>query len=384
MSNLAKKIPLLCFVISWGSLTVALALFYPVTPRSYAGTATFTTSGTWTTPTDVTFVKVEAWGAGGAGGGKTNKLTGVAGGGGGGAYASKTISVIPGNTYSYTVGVGGIGGTRDGPNGGDTVWATGTDVRAAGGRGGLSTITQGLGGPTASSAGTVVYKGGDGANGSATTGGGAGGGGAGSTGAGGNATGATAGTGTTLGGGNGGAGVANAAGNPGLVYGGGGSGAARSNGNAKIGGNGAGGQIKLTYAVVSVTVSDASIAYGLTGPGASKNTTSSGLNDTQVATNTGDSPEDINIRGQNSANWTLAATAGAEQYVHAFCVSGTGTPDPCDAGATWVPLTLSYQPLVTNIAASGTQRFDLNITLPTSTATVAQQSVDITVQAVAH
>ncbi len=384
MSNLCKRISLLCFVIGWVSLTVALTVFNPIAPVTHAGTATFTTSGSWTAPADVTFVTVEAWGAGGAGGGKTNKLTGVGGGGGGGAYASKTIPVTPGNNYSYTVGAGGVGGATDGPNGGDTLWATGTDVRAAGGRGGLSAITQGLGGPAASSAGTVIFKGGNGANGSATTGGGAGGGGAGSTGAGGNATGATAGSGTTLGGGNGGAGVANAPGNPGLVYGGGGSGAARANGNAKNGGNGAGGQIKLTYAIISVTVSDGSVAYGLTGTGASKDTTSSGLNDTQVVTNTGDSAEDINIRGQNSGSWTLAATAGAEQYVHSYCVTGSGAPDPCDTGATWVPMTLSYQPLATNILAAGTKRFDLRVTVPTSTATVAQQSVDITIQAVAH
>lgn len=371
-------------MVGWASLTVALTLFNPTMPKTHAATATFTTSGTWTAPADVTFVTVEAWGAGGAGGGKTNKLTGVAGGGGGGAYASNTVAVTPGNSYSYTVGAGGTGSTGNGGNGGDTFWATGTDVRAAGGKGGLSTVTQGLGGLALNSAGSVIFKGGDGANGSATTGGGAGGGGAGSTGAGGNASGATAGTGTALGGGNGGVGVANAVGNPGLVYGGGGSGAARPNGNAKSGGNGAGGQIKLSYAIVSVTVGDGTIAYGLTGPGSSKDTTSAGLNDTQVATNTGDSAEDINIRGQNSAGWTLSTTAGVEQYVHAFCVTGSGTPDPCDTGATWVPLTLSYQPLVTNIAASDTQRFDLSITLPTSTVTVAQQSVDITIQAVAH
>jgi hypothetical protein len=234
----------LYFVLGW--------LFFDWAPVRYgfnaakvsAATQTFTVSGTWQAPAGVSSVTVEAWGAGGAGGGRGSS-TGQSGGGGGGAYATKVITVIPLQNYAYTVGTGGSGGTGAGPDGGFSQWATGTEIKAAGGKGGAVTTTKGLGGAIADSVGTTVYKGGDGGDAPTTLSGG-GGGGAGSTGAGGNATGSTAGTGTAQAGGGGGAGVSNANGNVGLDAGGGGSGARRTNGN-RSGGSGANGQIRITY-----------------------------------------------------------------------------------------------------------------------------------------
>lgn len=352
----------------------------PEIPQASAATQTFTTSGSWQAPDGVTSVIVEAWGGGGAGGGR-GASTGQSGGGGGGAYASETVSVTSGNTYNYTVGASVSGGSGNGTDGNPSYWDTGSQIKAAGGKGGASTTTHGAGGAVVDCVGTVTFKGGDGADGGTVSGGG--GGGAGSTGAGGNATNGTAGTGTSQGGGNGGAGVTNADGNPGSAAGGGGSGARRTNGN-RTGGAGAAGQIKITYAVISVTVSDGSVTYGTLAINTSKDTTSGGTNNTQIATNAGDVAEDLNIKGQSSANWTLAGSAGSEQYVHSFCKTGSGSPDPCDASPTWTALTTSYQSLATNIAASGTQRFDLKITTPTSTSATSQQSVDVTIQAVAH
>ena len=49
---------------------------------------------------------VEAWGGGGAGGGATNNPA-KGGGGAGGQYASKAVTVVPGNSYSVVVGAGG-------------------------------------------------------------------------------------------------------------------------------------------------------------------------------------------------------------------------------------------------------------------------------------
>lgn len=135
---------------------------------------------------------------------------------------------------------------------------------------------------------------------------------------------------------------------------------------------------------ISITASDGSISYGILNTNTAKDTTSGGLNDTQTATNNGGQAEDFNIKGQSSASWTLAGSAGSEQYKHEFCTSGSGSPDPCDSGPTWTALTTSYQSLATNIAASGTKKFDLKVTTPTSTAATAQQSVSVTVQAVAH
>ena len=128
-----------------------------------------------------------------------------------------------------------------------------------------------------------------------------------------------------------------------------------------------------TPVTVSVSVSDGVVSYGTLTAGSSQDTTSSGLNDTQTATNDGDVTENFNIKGQNSASWTLTATAGSEQYVHEFSTNG---------GSNWTALTTTYQTLATNIGVSGTVNFDLKITVPTSTNDYTQQSVDVTIQAV--
>lgn len=77
----------------------------------------FTTSGSWTAPLNVSKVTVEGFGGGGGGGGGSSpsvafgNTTSMGGGGGGGSlYLSKTITVVPGTTYTITVGAGGNGG----------------------------------------------------------------------------------------------------------------------------------------------------------------------------------------------------------------------------------------------------------------------------------
>lgn len=140
----------------------------------------------------------------------------------------------------------------------------------------------------------------------------------------------------------------------------------------------------VTFQNISVSVADSSIAYGTLGTGASADTTSGSKNDTQVASNDGNIAEDFNIKGQNTTAWTLAAATGADQYVHDFCTAGSGTPDPCDASATWTALTSNYATLGSDVAASGNKRFDLKITVPTSSSSYSEQSVDLTVQAILH
>ncbi len=143
-------------------------------------------------------------------------------------------------------------------------------------------------------------------------------------------------------------------------------------------------RVTITYstAVVSVSLSDGVVSYGSLVAGNSEDTTASGLNDTQTATNDGNVTENFNIIGQNSASWALSGTTGSETYVHDFCTSGTGSPDPCDTDPTWIALTTSYQTLATSVTVSDTQKFDLRITVPTITTDYTQQSVSVTVQAV--
>ncbi len=129
----------------------------------------------------------------------------------------------------------------------------------------------------------------------------------------------------------------------------------------------------VTVQNISVSVTDGTVAYGTLGTSASADTNPA---DTQTATNNGNITENFNIRGQNSANWTLGATAGADTYVHKFCKLTCGTPP-----TNYTALTTSNQTLATSVATSGTQTFDLEISTPTTSTNYTQQSVDVTVQA---
>lgn len=134
----------------------------------------------------------------------------------------------------------------------------------------------------------------------------------------------------------------------------------------------------VTVTNVAVTVGDGSIAYGSLGLNTTKST-AAGTWDTQTATNTGNVAEDFSIAGTNSANWTLAGSAGSEQYKHAFCTA------TCDSPPTnYTALTTSNTSLASNVAANGAQAFDLALTTPTSTTHYTQQSVDVTIVASAH
>jgi Secretion system C-terminal sorting domain len=114
-------------------------------------TQQFTSSGTWLCPAGVTLVTVECLGGGGGGGGAdaagSTSFKG-GGGGGGGAYVKKaSIIVVPGTTYTITVGAGGA---SESP-GGKSEFSGGavTAVTASGGTPGTrgsSTRNAGVGG----------------------------------------------------------------------------------------------------------------------------------------------------------------------------------------------------------------------------------------------
>lgn len=134
----------------------------------------------------------------------------------------------------------------------------------------------------------------------------------------------------------------------------------------------------VTAQNVSVSVSDGTVTFGTLTLSATTDTTSTGTDDSQTATNNGNVTETFNIKGQNSAAWTLAATQGSDQYFHKFCTTN------CDASPTWTVLTTNYQTLGTGVATSGTKVFDLQIGMPSASSSYTQQSVDVTVQAVAE
>lgn len=142
-----------------------------------------------------------------------------------------------------------------------------------------------------------------------------------------------------------------------------------------------GGEVSFTTAVISISItSDGTVSYGIIAASASKNTTASGLNDTQTAQNGSTIAENFNIKTSNATGgtqWTLGATPGTDVFVHEFSTNG---------GVGWTAFTTadSYQTLATGIAASGTQNFDLRITVPSTSSDYQQKTITVTVQAVAQ
>jgi hypothetical protein len=218
---------------------------------------TFNASGTWTCPPGITSVLVECWGGGGAGGGSSNSDRG--GGGGGGAYAASVLTVVPGQSYTFTIGAGGVGGA-----GGDTWFGTNTTVLAKGGAVGSSANSTfygaggGAGGQASASIGTLRFSGGNGGGVAQYSTRGAGGGGSagrlsnGLSGIDKGHDGVNSGTagGTSLvDGGSGGAGGAdNTGGQAGVAPGGGGGGSGRVSSGTVSGGSGAAGRVVISAA----------------------------------------------------------------------------------------------------------------------------------------
>jgi len=133
----------------------------------------------------------------------------------------------------------------------------------------------------------------------------------------------------------------------------------------------------VTVQNISLTVADGAVAYGTLAANTSKSTCTSELNDAQIITNDGNVAENFNVKGQNSANWTLAATPGTDQYVHKFVTS------TCSTFTGGTTLTTSYQTAYTNVAVNATTTLNLQITTPNPSTVFTQQNVDVMLQAVA-
>nr|WP_315213608.1 LamG-like jellyroll fold domain-containing protein [uncultured Flavobacterium sp.] len=227
---------------------------------SYAQTQTFTSNGTFTVPSGITTLQVEAWGGGGKGGTRTSN--GESGGGGGGAYAKKTVSVIAGTTYNVQVGTGSSSTSA----GGDSWFIDNSTILAKGGNSVANNSTTGvIGGSATASIGTVKLAGGKGADGTTNKYGGGGGSSAGILLNGTDATNASGAIAPTGGGKGGNArSVDTGSGTVGSVPGGGGGGAYRISSVTASGGNGANGQVRLTWGPQEINVqgNNSTIANG--------------------------------------------------------------------------------------------------------------------------
>lgn len=113
------------------------AVFNASAATTARGQQIFTSSGTFTIPSNVRSIDVFCVGGGGGGGGGYYRYDSPGGGGGGGGYTAtkKSVSVNPGDTYAITIGAGGVRGWGDdGEAGGLTSF--GTLCSAPGGLGG--------------------------------------------------------------------------------------------------------------------------------------------------------------------------------------------------------------------------------------------------------
>lgn len=227
-------------------------LFLFITFLGFSQSQTFSTAGanTFIVPSGITTVQIEAWGGGGKGG--TRTTAGTSGGGGGGAYVKKSVPVTAGTTYNLQVGAGSNTATTTIAS--DTWFSNATTVLAKGGNSVPNNSATGANGGGTGSIGTLL-SGGKGADGTIGKYGGGGGSSAGITLAGtdaANASGAIA----PYGGGKGGdaRSITDGVGNVGLVPGGGGGGAYRTTTGTSNGGNGATGQLKITWGAQEINV----------------------------------------------------------------------------------------------------------------------------------
>lgn len=138
-------------------------------------------SQTWNVPADWNNSQntIEMIGGGGAGSSGTESLGNN--GGGGGAYATKSnVTLTPGGTTPFFIGVAAAGGTGAGASGSDTWFISNSTVLAKAGTGGTDSLTNAPGGAAASCIpSTGAFSGGQGGtNGAGTNNSGVGGGGA--------------------------------------------------------------------------------------------------------------------------------------------------------------------------------------------------------------
>ncbi|MCK9368545.1 fibronectin type III domain-containing protein [Candidatus Dojkabacteria bacterium] len=142
---------------------------------------------------------------------------------------------------------------------------------------------------------------------------------------------------------------------------------------------------KVPIYLISISISDGAVAYGILDFSGSKTTLSSDMpptGDMQTVTNDSSSAVNINIKGQNSVGdciWTLSGTNGFNEYKHQFC---NATDDDCTTPpANYSDLATSYQSLATNVVEDASINFHLRLVMPTDSSCYDLETVNVTVQA---
>ena len=135
----------------------------------------------------------------------------------------------------------------------------------------------------------------------------------------------------------------------------------------------------VTAQLISVSVLDGSVAYGILPVNTNQDTVT--LIDTQVVTNDGNVDVDLSVKSSDAVGgiaWNLAATnASLDEFTHEFSSDDGGNYAGFNVD------NITYASLVTGVSPAGTQNLDLRIKTPASVTDNALKTITVTVLATA-
>jgi hypothetical protein len=126
---------------------------------------------------------------------------------------------------------------------------------------------------------------------------------------------------------------------------------------------------------VSVTVTDASVDFGILGASTTKTTNQLSPDDTQFVVNTGNVASVFNVKATSSQPGWDITTDGVLNADNEFDFKWA-----TDGGTLWTRFGYDYGVLATGVAALATTNTDLQIITPTTITDYASQSITVTVQ----
>lgn len=141
----------------------------------------------------------------------------------------------------------------------------------------------------------------------------------------------------------------------------------------------------VTAELITISVADGSVDYGILPISTIEDTTVNGNADgTQTVTNNSNVAADLVTRSSDAVggvNWNLVGSIGADAFTHRFCVT------TCDSTPVWVAFnadnTTNVSMASSVAATSGTQAFDLEIGTPSSVSDNVLKTITVTVLATA-
>jgi hypothetical protein len=130
----------------------------------------------------------------------------------------------------------------------------------------------------------------------------------------------------------------------------------------------------VTAQIVSLTISNTSIDYGVVGLGESVTTLANGP---IVVTNSGTVDENFMINSSNASrlggtDWILKESQGVDQFVHSY---------NNDGGSNWYPLTNSDTAFALKTTPLGSMNLYFKLKMPTEVTDANQHSFSVTITA---